>query len=165
MRAFLRLLAFLKPYKWGLFWSTALAAGAMGMSVAIPALVGRTIDEITKGNESALWPLAGAVLLAGMLRLGLSVGRRIVSGRISLGVEHDVRSRMYRHLQDLEVGFFHDQQTGQLISRATVDLQVVRFYLGYGFTFMIQSIITLVIAATVMLFVKADLALLALSVT
>lgn len=165
MRAFLRLLAFLKPYKWGLFWSTALAAAAMGMSVAIPALVGRAIDEITKGNESALWPLAGAVLLAGMLRLALSVGRRLVSGRISLGVEHDVRSRMYRHLQDLEVGFFHDQQTGQLISRATVDLQVVRFYLGYGFTFMIQSIITLIIAATVMLFVKADLALLALSVT
>ena len=67
-----------------------------------------------------------------MLRLAFSVVRRLVAGRVSLGVEFDLRNRMYRHLQSLELGFFDSQQTGQLMSRSTVDLQAVRFFLGYG---------------------------------
>ena len=64
-----------------------------------------------------------------------SVARRLVAGRVSLGVEFDLRNRMYGHLQSLELGFFDGQQTGQLMSRATVDLQAVRFFLGYGLIF------------------------------
>jgi ATP-binding cassette subfamily B protein len=166
VRAFWRVLLYLTPYKWAFTVSTLLAAAAMAMTVgAIPALVGRTIDEIRAGDDQALPLLAAAVLAAGVARLVFSVFRRVISGRISLGVEHDMRRQIYEHLQSLEVGFFHDQQTGQLISRATVDLQVVRFFLGYGLTFMIQSVITLVIATVVMLTLDLDLALIALSVT
>ena len=49
-----------------------------------------------------------------------------------MAVEFDLRERIYRHLQALELGFFDRQQTGQLMSRATVDLQSIRFFLGYG---------------------------------
>ncbi len=166
MRAFWRLLGYLIPYKGAFAVSTLLAAAAMAMTVgAIPALVGRTINDIRAGDDQGLPLLAGAVLLAGVLRLVFSVLRRVISGRVSLGVEHDMRRQIYEHLQSLEVGFFHDQQTGQLISRATVDLQVVRFFLGYGLTFLIQSIITLLIATVVMLALDLDLALLTLAVT
>ena len=72
---------------------------------------------------------------AGVLRLGFTVTRRLVAGKVSLGVEFDLRNRMYAHLQSLELGFFDRQQTGQLMSRATVDLQSVRFFLGYGLVF------------------------------
>ena len=89
-----------------------------------------------------------------MLRLVFSVVRRLVAGRVSLGVEFDLRNRMYRHLQSLELGFFDSQQTGQLMSRATVDLQAVRFFLGYGLIFMLQSALTILIAAAVMLAVN-----------
>ena len=61
---------------------------------------------------------------------------------------------MYAHLQSLELGFFDSQQTGQLMSRSTVDLQAVRFFLGYGLIFMLQSALTIVIAAGVMLAVN-----------
>jgi len=44
----------------------------------------------------------------------------------------DLRERFYQHLQAQELGFFDGQQTGQLMSRATVDLQSIRFFLGYG---------------------------------
>ncbi|MBK5230696.1 MAG: ABC transporter ATP-binding protein, partial [Thermoleophilia bacterium] len=57
----------------------------------------------------------------------------------------------------------HDQQTGQLMSRATVDLQVVRFFLGYGLTFMLQSALTIVISAVIMLMIQPGLALLILA--
>ena len=162
MRIFWRLLGFLRPYRRGVLVSFALAAAAMGTGVLVPFLVGRTVDEIRQGGAN-LWPLALAVAGAGVLRLVFSVVRRIVAGRVSLGVEYDLRNRIYAHLNSLELAFFDSQQTGQLMSRSTVDLQSVRFFLGYGLIFMAQSALTIVIAAAVMLAVNVQLALVALA--
>jgi ABC-type multidrug transport system fused ATPase/permease subunit len=164
VKTFWRLLGFLRPYKRGVIVSFVLAAAAMGVSVLIPYLVGRTVDEI-RGDGTDLWPLGIAVAVAGILRLGFSVARRLVAGRISLGVEYDLRNRMYEHLQSLELAFFDSQQTGQLMSRATVDLQSVRFFLGYGLIFLAQSAITILIAAVVMFALDPFLALVALAPT
>ena len=164
MATFRRLLGFLRPYRRGVIASFALAAAAMGMGVLVPFLVGRTVDEIRQGSTS-LWPLALAIAGAGVLRLVFSVVRRIVAGRVSLGVEYDLRNRMYSHLQSLELAFFDGQQTGQLMSRSTVDLQAVRFFLGYGLIFMLQSAVTILIAAAVMLAVNPLLAAVALAPT
>src|SRR3954468_1338821 len=162
MGTFWRLLTFLRPYRRGVIVSFVLAAVAMGTGVLIPFLVGRTIDEIRKG-ETNLWPLAIAILAAALVRLVFSVVRRLIAGRVSLGVEYDLRGRMYEHLQALELAFFDGQQTGQLMSRSTVDLQSVRFFLGYGLIFILQSALTIVIAAAVMLAINPGLALVALA--
>ena len=162
MATFRRLLGFLSPYKPGVIVSFALAAAAMGMGVVIPYLIGRTVDDIRTGGAD-LTPLALAIVAAAVLRLVFSVVRRLVAGRVSLGVEVDLRNRMYRHLQSLELGFFDSQQTGQLMSRSTVDLQSVRFFLGYGLIFMLQSALTILIAAGVMLAVNPVLAAVALA--
>ncbi len=164
MKLFWRLLGFLRPYRRGVIVSFILAGFAMGASVLIPYLVGRTVDEI-RDHSTNLWPLALAVVAAGVLRLVFSVLRRLVAGRVSLGVEYDLRNRMYEHLQSLELAFFDQQQTGQLMSRATVDLQSVRFFLGYGLVFLLQSAITIVVAAIVMVALEPGLALVALAPT
>jgi ABC-type multidrug transport system fused ATPase/permease subunit len=161
---FWRLLGFLRPYRRGVLWSFLLAGLAIGTTVLIPLLVGRTVDRIRDGN-SDLWPLAGAILAAAVLRLGLSAARRLVAGRVSLGVEFDLRNGLYAHLQELELGFFDEQQTGQLMSRSTVDLQSVRFFLGYGLIFIGQSALTILIAAGVMLGVNPGLAAITLAPT
>src|SRR3954454_17794341 len=158
MATFLRLLGWLRPYRRGVVVSALLAAVAMVMTVAIPWLTGRAIDRIQAGDKAGLTTLGIAILAAGVLRLGLTVTRRLVAGRVSLGVELDLRRRMYGHLQSLELGFFDRQQTGQLMSRATVDLQSVRFFLGYGLIFMLQSALTIVLAAVAMFAVDARLA-------
>lgn len=162
MNVFWRLLGFLRPYRPGVVWSLVLAAAAMGAGVLIPLLVGRTVDEIGKPSPD-LTPLVLAIAGAGVLRLVLSVSRRVVAGRVSLGVEFDLRNLVYRQLQSLELAFFDGQQTGQLMSRSTVDLQAVRFFLGYGLIFILQSALTILLAATVMLVVNPGLALLALA--
>jgi ABC-type multidrug transport system fused ATPase/permease subunit len=164
LKVFRRLLGFLRPYRSGVIWSFGLAALALGTGVLIPYLVGRTIDEIRDGHAD-LWPLAGAILVAATLRLGLSAARRLVAGRVSLGVEFDLRNRLYSHLQSLELAFFDEQQTGQLMSRSTVDLQAVRFFLGYGLIFLGQSALTILIAAAVMIAVNPLLALVTLAPT
>jgi ABC-type multidrug transport system fused ATPase/permease subunit len=162
MKTFWRLLGFLRPYRRGVLVSFVLAAAAMGVGVVIPYLVGRTVDEIRDGSVN-LWPLALAVAGAGVLRLAFSVVRRLVAGRVSLGVEYDLRNRIYEHLHSLELAFFDAQQTGQLMSRATVDLQAVRFFLGYGLVFIMQSALTILIAAGVMFALDPGLAAVSLA--
>jgi len=162
MATFWRLLGFLRPYRRGVIASMVLALAAMGMTVLIPWLIGRGINRIDAGDKVGLQTFAIVVVVAGILRLALTVYRRLVAGQVSLGIEQDLRDQVYGHLQELELGFFDQNQTGQLMSRVTVDLQAVRFFLGYGLIFMIQSALTIVLASIAMFIVEPGLAALSL---
>ena len=109
MRTFRRLLGFLRPYRRPLLVSLGLAWLAMGMTVLIPLLVGGAVDAINDEDRNRILPLALALLGAGLLRLALTVGRRLIAGRVSLAVEYDLRQRFYEHLQRLELAFFDAQ--------------------------------------------------------
>jgi ATP-binding cassette subfamily B protein len=163
MQTYRRLMGFLRPYRRQLWGSLVFAWAAMGMTVLIPWLVGRAINAIKAEEQPDLLPLALTIVGAGILRLGLTLVRRVVAGRVSLAVEFDLRQRFYGHLQRLELGFFDGQQTGQLMSRATVDLQSIRFFLGYGLIFITQNLLTIVLASAVMFALEPWLALVALA--
>jgi ABC-type multidrug transport system fused ATPase/permease subunit len=160
--AFTRLLGFLRPYRASVISSAVLAAFAMVATVAIPDLSGRAIDAIRAHHRGELLTLALLVAVAGLIRLGLSAGRRLVAGRVSLGVEYDLRNLLFRQLQSFELAFFDNQQTGQLMSRVTVDLQAIRFFLGYGLVFMMQSGLAIVLAGIAMFVLQPGLAAIAL---
>ncbi|HEU4462336.1 MAG TPA: ABC transporter transmembrane domain-containing protein, partial [Solirubrobacterales bacterium] len=162
MRTYRRLMGFLRPYRAQLWGSLVFAWAAMGMTVLIPWLIGEAVNAVKDGNEPDLLPLALAIVGAGILRLGLTVVRRVVAGKVSLAVEFDLRQQFYAHLQQLDLGFFDSQQTGQLMSRATVDLQSIRFFLGYGLIFITQNLLTITLAAVVMIAINPLLALVAL---
>ena len=163
MATFRRLLGFLRPYRRPLILSLALAWLAMGMTVLIPLLTGSAVNAIKNEQRDDILPLALALLAAGILRLVLTVGRRLIAGKVSLAVEFDLRQAFYEHLQKLELAFFDNQQTGQLMSRATVDLQSIRFFLGYGLIWVSQSALTILFAAVAMFILDPVLALLALA--
>src|SRR5262245_15274523 len=91
-------------------------------------------------------------------------GRRLISGKQALAVEMDMRQGLYAHLVRLSFGFYDRHQTGQLMSRATVDLQGVRFFLGYGLIFFFQNVLTVVSVTAVLFFVEWRLGLIALAV-
>ena len=155
-------MGFLRPYRAQLWGSLVFAWAAMGMTVLIPWLIGEAVNAVKDGNKPDLLPLAVAIVGAGILRLGLTVVRRVVAGKVSLAVEFDLRQQFYAHLQRLDLGFFDSQQTGQLMSRATVDLQSIRFFLGYGLIFITQNLLTITLAAAVMIAINPLLALVAL---
>jgi ABC-type multidrug transport system fused ATPase/permease subunit len=163
MSTFWRLLGFLRPYRRGVVWSFMLAFGALVGTVLIPYLTGLAINAVRAHNHHELIVLALAITAAGLARLVLSVFRRLVAGRVSLGVELDLRNRLYGQLQRLELSFFDRQQTGQLMSRATVDLQSVRFFLGYGLIFIAQSLVTILLAAIAMFILQPGLAAISLA--
>jgi ABC-type multidrug transport system fused ATPase/permease subunit len=165
-RTFFRLLGFLKPYKWSLVVSVFLAVGSQACAVGIAFLTGDGLQKaVQSGNRNDIWMVALAVLVIGGIRALLMVGRRLISGRQALGVEFDLRNALYAKLQRLSFRFYDSHQTGQLMSRATVDLQSVRFFLGYGLIFFFQHVMTIVGVTIVMFVLDWELALAATAVT
>jgi ATP-binding cassette subfamily B protein len=142
-----------------------LAAGSQGAALAMIALTGAGIDAVQRGDHQALWRYVAAIVGLGLVKALLQVGRRLISGRQALGVEFDMRNALYARLLKLSFRFYDQHQTGQLMSRATVDLQTVRFFLGYGLIFFFQHTITLVGAIAVMFWYQWQLALIALAIT
>jgi ABC-type multidrug transport system fused ATPase/permease subunit len=162
---FVRLLGFLKPYKISLIVSIVLACGSQAAQIALVWVVGGVINKAIVPHDSEqlrtyIWTIVGL----GALKAGLMVGRRLISGRQALGVELDMRNALYARLVRLSFRFYDTHQTGQLMSRATVDLQGVRFFLGYGLIFFFQNILTVVSVTIVLFFVQWELALIALAI-
>ena len=165
-RTFARLLGFLRPYKWSLVVSIFLAVGAQAAAVAIAFLTGDALERAVGAEDrDELWLLAGLVLAVGLVRSIFMVGRRLISGRQALGVEFDMRNAIYAKLLRLSFRFYDRHQTGQLMSRATVDLQAVRFFLGYGLIFFFQHVLTVVGVTGALFFVNWRLALVTLAIT
>jgi ABC-type multidrug transport system fused ATPase/permease subunit len=165
-RTFVRLLTFLRPYRWSLVVSIVLAVASQAAAVATAFLVGVALEQAVRGGERReLWILAALVLGVGLARALFMMGRRLISGRQALGVEFDMRNGLYSKLLRLSFGFYDRHQTGQLMSRATVDLQSVRFFLGYGLIFFFQHVITIVGVTVVMFVTNPGLALAATAVT
>ena len=165
-RTFARLLGFLRPYKVSLIVSIFLAVGSQAAQIALYAVTGRVIDDAIRPHDHGeLRLLLWIILGLGATKAALMVGRRLISGRQALGVEFDLRNALYAHLLRLSFGYYDRHQTGQLMSRATVDLQGVRFFLGYGLIFFFQHVLTVVSVTAVMFWFNWRLALIALAIT
>lgn len=135
----------------------------MACTAAIPWLTRLIIDDVFgQQRRDLLLPLVGAILAVGVARMLLSAVRRIMSGHISLGVEYDLRGRMFSHMQSLSFRYFDRMPVGQLMSRATNDLQTVRFFLGYGLIFLFSNIFGLLLYTVLLLMIDPKLTALAL---
>src|SRR5947208_10047095 len=166
-RTFARLLSFLRPYKRGLVVSIFLAIGSQVCQIALILVTGKNVIDqaLTNHDTQQLWLYVGAIVVLGFVSAVLMSGRRLISGKQALAVEMDMRQGLYAHLVRLSFGFYDRHQTGQLMSRATVDLQGVRFFLGYGLIFFFQNALTVLSVTAVLFFFEWKLALIALAIT
>jgi ATP-binding cassette subfamily B protein len=165
-QTFARLLSFLRPYKLSLIVSIVLAVGSQVAQIALIWITKHVIDgALAPHDRRKLWLFVAAIVALGLARALLMAARRLISGRQALAVEMDMRQGLYAHLVRLSFGFYDRHQTGQLMSRATVDLQGVRFFLGYGLIFFFQNVLTVVSVTAVLLVFEWKLALIALAIT
>jgi ABC-type multidrug transport system fused ATPase/permease subunit len=163
---FARLLGFLRPYKLGLAVSIVLAVGSQAAQIGLIWVTKHVIDSALVPRDShKLWLFVWTIVGLGVIRAVLMGGRRLISGRQALAVEMDMRQGLYAHLVRLSFGFYDRHQTGQLMSRATVDLQGVRFFLGYGLIFFFQNVLTVASVTIVLFAFEWKLALIALAIT
>ncbi len=163
MQTLFRLLSFLRPYRAQVIVTAVSAAGLMACTATIPWLTRIIIDDaLVDGRRSLLVPLITAVIGVGLVRMVFAAVRRWVSGKVSLGVEYDLRGAMFTHMQRLSFRYFDHMPVGQLMSRATSDLQTVRFFLGYGLIFLFMNAFGLVLYTVLLLTIDPTLTALAL---
>jgi len=161
---FVRLLGFLGSYKLSMAVSVVLAVGSQATTLVGVFLTGSVADALQHGERHRLPWLVVAILVLGAARAAMMAGRRFIAGKQALAVEMDIRTAVYAKLVRLSFGFYDRHQTGQLMSRATVDLQGVRFFLGYGLIFFFQHVFTILGVGIVVFFIDWRLALIALAI-
>jgi len=129
------------------------AAGlAVGANIVVPLAMQRVIDgPVKEGNARALPFLGGAVLALGVAEAVLIFIRRWIQAETAVGVEAAIRNDLYAHLQRLSITFHDRWQIGQLLSRVTTDLGVIRRLLGHGVVFLLVNIATYATVAALLI--------------
>ena len=143
------------------------AFGVTVAGIAIPWLVGDAIDRAFPPNgpdrPELLWPLALGVLGLSVLRFLFGFGRRYSTNYLGHVVEYRLRKALFEKMLSLHHGFYDRASTGELVSRATNDLRVVRFFVGWGMFQLFISVLTLVVVSAALFYVNWSLALIVLS--
>ena len=133
------------------------------VALASPIVLRHAIDDLTIGVTRAKLLGYGALLLGIGLFGGLFqfLQRQILVGA-SRHIEYDMRNDFFAHLETLPLAYFQSHRTGDLMSRATNDLNAVRMMIGPAVMYSANTILTLVVALSVMMTIDARLTLLAL---
>ena len=160
----MRLVGFLRPYRASTITSIVLAVGSQ-VAALLAILLARSVVGALRNDQLGHLPLfIGLVVALGVARALMMSGRRLIAGKQALLVELDMRTALYAKFVRLSYGFYDRHQTGQLMSRATVDLQGVRFFLGYGLIFFFQHVFTIIGVGIVICVISWKLALITLSI-
>jgi ABC-type multidrug transport system fused ATPase/permease subunit len=135
------------------------------LSLAIPIVVQRAIDHSiapTNGHRESLWPYLGAIVLLAAIRFPINFTRRYATSRTGIRVEWRMRELLYQAYLRYPRAFYDVHATGQVVSRATNDLYPVRYFIGWGMTQGLQSLMMIFGIAIVLFVVNAKLAAIAL---
>jgi ABC-type multidrug transport system fused ATPase/permease subunit len=140
----------------------AFALAFTALSITIPVLIQRVIDEAIVGpHDGRLLPYLGVIVVLATLRFGVNFSRRFATARVGIAVEARLRELLYHAYLTYPRAFFDRHATGEVISRATNDIYPVRYFIGWGVVQGIQSAMMITGAAIVLVAVNARLALFA----
>ncbi|MEO8745696.1 MAG: ABC transporter ATP-binding protein [Candidatus Dormiibacterota bacterium] len=147
-----RYVPYLRPYA-GLVVVFGLATlGSLAAAASIPKVIEYIIDgPIAHHQLGQLTEMASFLVAIGLLEFVFVYLRRNYSGVVSLRMETDLRNDFYAHLQDLQVAFHDNWQSGQLLSRAISDIATVRRFVSFGLIWFLQTIVTFIVVVALML--------------
>ncbi|MDT0341334.1 ABC transporter ATP-binding protein [Streptomyces litchfieldiae] len=152
VRSLLRLWPYVRPVRARVFGAALVAIVAASMGLIMPLVLKWIVDgPVTDGDTAGVWLGGGVLLAVGVIESLLFGLRRWLVARPLAGVEADMRSALYRHVQRLPVSFHDRWATGQLLSRGTGDLQLLRMFLAFGLTFLIVNSATILIGFGVLM--------------
>ncbi|WP_405822355.1 ABC transporter ATP-binding protein/permease [Streptomyces sp. NBC_01390] len=152
VRTLLRLWPFVRPVRARLFVAALVAVLASCMGLVIPLVLKWMVDgPIADRDSRGVWLGALWLLLLGLGEALLFGLRRWLVARPLAGVEASMRAALYRRLQRLPVAFHDRWPSGQLLSRATSDLQLLRMFLAFPLTFLFVNAVTILVGVIIML--------------
>jgi len=163
MSSFRRLLGYAFRYRRDFLLGLACVIVTRGVAVTGPWVLGYAIDDLkTDVTRTKLIEYGGLLLAIGLVSgVFLFLQRRILTGA-SRYIEYDMRNDFFAHLETLPLDFFQTHRTGDLMSRATNDLNAVRMMIGPAVMYSVSTLLTLAVALTLMISIDARLTLVAL---
>ena len=145
MRALVRSLSFMRHYRWGAVASLICLLASSAGNLAVPRLTQQIVDSGILANRMQ------AILLGSLLIIGVTALRSlftylqgVLAARVSQGVAYDLRNALYDHIQSLSFSYHDRSQTGQLLTRATSDVDMVRTFISSGVVQVISTLVLLV---------------------
>lgn len=164
MKILIRILKYLAPYKWQLVWVyTALFLG-MGFHLLIPGMLARAIDDGILARDLAyLTRITLLIVLFAILQAVFMYIRSYGTNALAERVGNDLRNELYDALQAQSFQFYDRAQSGQLMSRATDDINNIRGMMMFALRAIVQTVGMVVVIAIIVLREDWLLGLVALS--
>jgi len=164
LRSLLRLWPYVRPVRVRLAAATLLAIVASCLGLAMPLVLKWLVDgPVSHRDPSGVWLGGLWLLLLGIAEAGIFGVRRWLAARPLAEVEAEMREDLYRHVQRLPVSVHDRWSAGQLLSRGTTDLQVVRVFLAEPATFLLVNAVTIVAGVVILVIWQWVLALVVLT--
>ncbi|MFC9603176.1 ABC transporter ATP-binding protein [Streptomyces niveus] len=164
VRSLLRLWPYVRPVRVRLFSAAFVAVLASSLALVFPLVLKWMVDgPIAEGDTGGIWRGALYLLLLGILEAVLFGFRRWLVARPLAGVEAAMRADLYRHLQRLPIAFHDRWPSGQLLSRGTTDLMLLRMFLAFPLTFLLVNGTTILVGFLILLMQEWTLGLVLLA--
>ena len=166
MRTFSRLLGFALEHKWQLSGAYVCLFVSSAAFLVVPRLLGDAIDTALEagGTAKLLWA-AGTILGVSVIRGVFAYGQQYLGESLGQKVSYRLRNTFYNHLQGLSFAYFDQQHTGNLMSRATVDVENLRMFISMVLIRSLYLVILLVAVSVILINMNWQLGLLSLSFT
>ncbi|MFF2233646.1 ABC transporter ATP-binding protein [Streptomyces anulatus] len=151
VRSLLRLWPYVRPVRVRLFTAAFVAILASCLGLVIPLVLKWMVDgPVADRDPGGVWLGALYLLLLGIAEALLFGLRRWLVARPLAGVEASMRADLYRHLQRLPVAFHDRWASGQLLSRGTTDLMLLRMFLAFPLTFLVVNTATILVGFVIL---------------
>jgi ATP-binding cassette, subfamily B, multidrug efflux pump len=157
-------LPFVRPHRVAIAAGLGLVILSNAFGILGPFLIGRGIDALADPatRPAVIWSHGGLIVLVALLAGAARFGMRQILNGVSRRIETDIRDSFFAHVVRLDAGFFGRQRTGDLMSRATNDIQAVRMAVGPGVMYLVNTVVLTAFALIFMMRVSPRLTLLAL---
>ncbi|WP_419997946.1 ABC transporter ATP-binding protein [Streptomyces boninensis] len=164
VRSLLRLWPYVLPVRVRLFGAAAVAVVASCLGLVFPLVLKWIVDgPVADRDPAGVWFGGGMLLALGVAEALLFGLRRWLVARPLAGVEAAMRADLYRHLQRLPVSFHDRWASGQLLSRGTTDLMLLRMFLAFPMTFLLVNGVTIIAGFGILLSQRWSLGLVLLA--
>jgi len=159
------LLGYLKPYWLHVLCAQVCIAVTTGLNLLFPWLLKDIFDSIiTRKDMGALYLFVIALIVLYLVRVGFSFGRAYLLAYIGQHIMSALRIQVFQKTQELSLGFFAANKTGDIISRMTGDIDLLQGTLTRGVADLLQQVLTLVVGTILLLYLDTQLGLVCFAV-
>jgi subfamily B ATP-binding cassette protein MsbA len=165
-----RYLAFVKPYKWQIFWTILIGLAKFGIPLLTPLILKYVVDDIIQTKlpmdekmAKLYWIMGGAAIVFVVLRPPIEYWRQYYAQWVGSKILYDIRDKMFDHIQRLSLRFYSNNKSGEIISRVINDVEQTKTFVITGLMNVWLDMATIIIAVAIMFTMDFWLTIVALS--